>query len=356
MTQMNSATALTDRQQDVLQAIINTHITTADTVGSRTVAKNMGNRLSPASIRNVMSDLEEMGYVKQPHTSAGRIPTDLGYRVYVNNLMKTHVVKLEQRRWIEDHYEYGIKQIEDLLETTASLLSILTHYTAVVQLPKRDLETIKFVELVPLSGARVVVIIVTDTGNVRKHLALLPRDTTDAEREKLAHFMNDRFNGLSFAKARSALETLDSGSDALNEKLARLATELLADALDDDRPREIFLEGIENIFEEPEFKNIERLRPVLRVLDEKRRVNLLLEYCVPEDELNDIRISIGSENPFDDIRNCSVVASPYHIGDKMWGAIGVIGPTRMRYSLASSFVAFVADQLGLFLTKISGGS
>lgn len=353
---MNSATALTDRQQDVLQAIINTHITTADTVGSRTVAKNMGNRLSPASIRNVMSDLEEMGYVKQPHTSAGRIPTDLGYRVYVNNLMKTHVVKLEQRRWIEDHYEYGIKQIEDLLETTASLLSILTHYTAVVQLPKRDLETIKFVELVPLSGARVVVIIVTDTGNVRKHLALLPRDTTDAEREKLAHFMNDRFNGLSFAKARSALETLDSGSDALNEKLARLATELLADALDDDRPREIFLEGIENIFEEPEFKNIERLRPVLRVLDEKRRVNLLLEYCVPEDELNDIRISIGSENPFDDIRNCSVVASPYHIGDKMWGAIGVIGPTRMRYSLASSFVAFVADQLGLFLTKISGGS
>lgn len=353
---MNTAPALTDRQQDVLQAIINTHITTADTVGSRTVAKNMGNRLSPASIRNVMSDLEEMGYVKQPHTSAGRIPTDLGYRVYVNNLMKTHVVKLEQRRWIEDHYEYGIKQIEDLLETTASLLSILTHYTAVVQLPKRDLETIKFVELVPLSGARVVVIIVTDTGNVRKHLALLPRDTTDAEREKLAHFMNDRFNGLSFAKARSALETLDSGSDALNEKLARLATELLADALDDDRPREIFLEGIENIFEEPEFKNIERLRPVLRVLDEKRRVNLLLEYCVPEDELNDIRISIGSENPFDDIRNCSVVASPYHIGDKMWGAIGVIGPTRMRYSLASSFVAFVADQLGLFLTKISGGS
>jgi len=353
---MTTATPLTDRQQDVLQAIINTHITTADAVGSRTVAKNMGNRLSPASIRNVMSDLEEMGYVQQPHTSAGRIPTDSGYRVYVNNLMKIHVVKLEQRRWIEDHYEYGIKQIEDLLETTANLLSMLTHYTAVVQLPRKDLETIRLVELVPLSGSRIVVIIVTDTGNVRKQLALLPRDTTDAEREKLTHFLNDRLHGLSFAAARSVLESFDGESDPLNERLARLAAELLDEALADDRPREIFLEGIENIFEEPEFRNIEHLRPVLRVLDEKRRVNRLLEYCVPEDELTDIRICIGSENPLDDVRNCSIVASPYHIGNQMRGAIGVIGPTRMRYSLASSFVAFVANELGLFLTKMSGGS
>jgi heat-inducible transcriptional repressor len=270
--------------------------------------------------------------------------------------MKIHVVKLEQRRWIEDHYDYGIKQIEDLLETSASLLSILTHYAAVVQLPRKDLEKIRLVELVPLSGARIVVIIVTDAGNVRKQLALVPRDTTDAEREKLAHFLNDRLCGLSFAAARSLLKSFDSESDPLDERLACLAAELLDEALDDDRPQEVFLEGIENIFEEPEFRNIEHLRPVLRVLDEKRRVNRLLEYCISEDELTDVCICIGSENPLDDVRNCSIVASPYCIGDQMRGAIGVIGPTRMRYSLASSLVSFVADQLGLFLTKMSGGN
>ena len=162
---MNQFALLTERQQVILQTIVNTHVTTAEAVGSRTVAKKLGNRLSPASIRNVMSDLEDMGYVRQPHTSAGRIPTDSGYRIYVNTLMQIPEPALEHKRWIEGHYRSENKQIENLLELSAKILSMLTHYTALVQIPKVDEETIKRVQLVPLSSKKVVVVLVTSLGD-----------------------------------------------------------------------------------------------------------------------------------------------------------------------------------------------
>ncbi|UCD57055.1 MAG: heat-inducible transcription repressor HrcA [Candidatus Hydrogenedentota bacterium] len=351
---MKQGTVLTERHKDILQAIINTHIATAEAVGSRTVAKKMGFSLSPASIRNVMADLEEMGYVRQPHTSAGRVPTDSGYRLYVDVLMEIGEVQQEERRQIEQLYRARIEQVEDLMELSSRLLSILTHYTAVVQTPKMDTETIKHVEVVPLSSGKVLVMLVTNVGNVRKNVTILPRGITDSEIEQIAAFLNEKLYSLSFAAARSLLGSYDDSDNRLEGRLAGLALRVLG-VLAESEAREVYLDGRENIFDQPEFSDLERLRPVLRVFDEKSRLNELLECCMPEDEITEVCIRIGSENPLYDVRGCSIVASPYRVGGCTTGAIGVIGPTRMQYSRASSLVAFVANKLSLVLTELSGG-
>ncbi|RJP69747.1 MAG: heat-inducible transcription repressor HrcA [Candidatus Abyssobacteria bacterium SURF_17] len=352
---MKVAAPMNERQKDILQAIINTYITTAEAVGSRTVAKKIGYILSPASVRNVMSDLEEMGYVRQPHTSAGRVPTDTGYRCYVDSLMDAYEPDPEEQHRIEQFYQAKIKQIEDFMGVSSRLLAILTRYTAIVQTPKMDTERIKRVELVPLSSEKVLVILVTNVGDVKKNVAVLPMEMTGLEIEQLARFLNDKLDTLSLADARSLLGSFLDSEDVLDERLASLALEILEEVLSEEKPRDVYLDGMENIFDQPEFRNVDLVRPVLRVLDEKVRLNTLIEWCVAESDPAEVCIRIGSENPLDDVRSCSIVASPYRIGGRTTGAVGVIGPTRMHYSRVISLVALIADKLSHVLTEMSGG-
>jgi len=346
---------LTHRQEDILQTIVNTHIKTAAAVGSRTVAKTIDYALSPASVRNVMADLEEMGYVRQPHTSAGRIPTETGYRHYVDALMETYEVELEERRRIDELCRARIRCIEELLDLTSRLLSSATRYTAVVQTPATDMETIRRVELVPLSAGKVVAVLVTSTGDVRKHVAVLREDITDLEIERIAAFLNDRLCSLTFAEASAVMDSLSAADCPGGDEMADAARLTMDEALSADDDREVFLDGVENIFEQPEFKDLSRVRPVLKVFDERKALNELLEWRVPTGGTADVCIRIGSENLFDGVRTCSVVVAPYRVDGRTRGAVGVIGPTRMQYSRASSLVAFVADTLGHVLTEIRGG-
>jgi len=346
---------LTPRQEDILQTIVSTHITTAEAVGSRTVAKKIGYSLSPASVRNVMADLEEMGYVRQPHTSAGRVPTEIGYRLYVDDLMEMYEVVPEQQLWIERLYRSRIKQLEELFELSTNLLSIATHYTAVVQTPTTAAETIKRVDLVPLDARKVVAIIVTHTGEVRKCISAVPDDMMEYEIGRVEAFANEKLCSLAFSEALEMLDSIQDSDDAEDEKPAGLLKVLLEEILAEDDARDVFLDGVENIFDQPEFADLDLLRPVLSVLDKKRCLNELLECCILKGEATEVCIRIGSENPLDGIRSCSIVASPYRVGGRMSGAIGVIGPTRMEYSRASSLVAFVAGRLGSVLTEMCGG-
>ena len=308
-------------------------------------------------IRRVLSiHLEDMGYVRQPHTSAGRIPTETGYRHYVDALMETpQEVGLEEQRRIDEFYHARIRRIEELLELTTSLLSAATHYTAVVQTPAADTETIKRIELVPLASGKVVVIIVTNAAEVRKHVAVLPEETTDLEVERISAFLNEKLHSLTLSEAGAFLNSLDGSDCPGGERMADMARRSMENALSDDHARNVFLDGIEYIFEQPEFKELSRVRPILKVFDEKRRLNELLEYCIPDDAINDVCIRIGPENTLDDVRSCSVVVAPYRVDGRTKGAIGVIGPTRMQYSRACSLVAFVAGRLGHVLTEMRGG-
>ncbi len=351
---MSQKGILTDRQGVILQTIVNTYIMTAEAVGSRTVAESIGFILSPASVRNVMADLEAMGYVSQPHTSAGRVPTETGYRLYVNVLMEKQEIEREKQQWVEELYHSRIKEIEEILELSTKLLSILSHYTALVQTPALDVETIKRVNVVSLSPEKLVVILVSSNGSIRKRITILPQRISDSEIEALNSFLNEKICRLSFIEARALMESLEASSVLVDAKLADLARTVLEEMLVEDE-REILLDGRENIFDQPEFSDPNRLRPVIRVLDEKKQLNDLLECCMPEDETSDICIRIGSENRIDDARDCSIIASPYRIAGRTRGAIGVIGPTRMQYSRASSVVGFVADRLGHVLTEVCGG-
>ena len=345
---------LTDRQGRILQAIINTYITTAEAVGSRTVAKKMGFMLSPASVRNVMADLEDMGYVHQPHTSAGRIPTETGYRLYVNALMERQEIEREKQEMVDELYRSKIKQIEEILELSSRMLSLLSQYTAVVQMPAMDVETIRHVNLVPLSSTKVVVVLVSSNGNIIKRIAILSDDIEESEVDRLNAFLNEKICSLSFAAARSVIESLKDSTSIADKKLTSFAREIMDEVLAEDE-RDIYLDGIENIFDQPEFKDLSRLRPVIRVLDEKKHLNELLEFCMPADDVSGVYIRIGSENMLDDVRSCSIIVSPYRIGGRTRGAIGVIGPTRMQYSRASSVVGFMADKLGNVLTEMCRG-
>ena len=352
---MNESTCLSHRQENILQSIVNTHIRTAEAVGSRAIAKTMDYALSPASVRNVMADLEDMGYVCRPHISAGRIPTETGYRHYVDALMEIYKVESEEQHRINELYRARMERIEKILELTARLLSSATHYTAVVQTPAADAETIERVELVPLSSGKVVAIIVTSAGAVRKRVAPMREGTTDLEIQHIAAFLNENLYSLTFAQASALMDSFDESSCPGGDGMAYTARQAMDEALSEANDRDVFLDGVGNIFDQPEFRELNSVRPVLRVFDEKRNLNELLEYCVPSDKVDEVHIRIGSENPLDGVKSCSIVASPYCVDGRTRGVVGVIGPTRMQYSRASSFVAFVAERLGCVLTEMCGG-
>ena len=352
---MSETKPLSRRQEQILQSIVNTHIRTAETVGSRTVAKTMDNALSPASIRNVMADLEDMGYVCQPHRSAGRIPTEAGYRHYVDALMETYEVELVERRRFDDMYLSRLRRIEEILDLTTRALSTATHYTAVVQRPASSAETIERVSLVPLTSGKVVAVIVTNTGDVRKRVAELREDVSDIEIERVAAFLNDRLRSLTFYEASELLDSTNESNCPGGGDMADMARRTMNEALCEDEGPDVFLNGVENIFDQPEFKDLSSVRPVLKVFDEKRGLNELLACAAPADDAKSAHIRIGSENPLDGVKSCSVVASSYHVDGRASGGVGVIGPTRMRYSRTSSLVTFVAERVGRVLTEICGG-
>jgi heat-inducible transcriptional repressor len=263
-------------------------------------------------------------------------------------------VEFEEQRRINEQYNARVERIEKILTLTAKLLSDATHYTAVVQTPAADAETIERVELVPLSSGKVVAILVTNTGTVRKQVAPLREGTTDNEIEHIAAFLNENLYSLTFAQASALMDSYDKSRYPGGEEMAGFAQKAMDEALSEINDRDVFLDGVQNIFDQPEFREINSVRPVLQVLDEKRSLNELLDCCVSNDEANDVYIRIGSENPLDGVKRCSVVASPYRVDGSTRGVVGVIGPTRMQYSRASSFVAFVAEKLGRVLTEICG--
>jgi len=269
--------------------------------------------------------------------------------------MEKHRVEAEEQRRINEQYRARMERIETILELTARLLSSATHYTAVVQTPAADAERIERIELIPLSSGKVVAIIVTNIGAVRKQVASMREGTTDLEIEHIAAFLNRHLHALTFAQACELMDSLDESSCPGGDTMANLAKQAMDEALSEIDDRDVFLDGVENIFDQPEFKELNSVRPVLRVFDKRRDLNELLKYCVPSDDADEVHIRIGSENRLDGVKRCSIVASPYRVDGCTRGVVAVIGPTRMQYSRASSLVAFVAERLGYVLTEMCGG-
>lgn len=344
------------RGQIILSAIINEHLISGEPVGSKTIADKFANAsgLSSATIRNVMGDLEEMGYLEQPHTSAGRIPTDAGYRFYVDNLMGVLSISNEDIRVISD--EFGLKELETadtpdrLMERTSQLLSALSNNVGIVVSPSLANDRLQHIEFVNLSDNRVLVIVVSAPNIVHNKIIRLKISFSNDELDRTARYLNTEFSGKSLAEIRAAIMSLMHEEKALFDKLLQTAVILCSQSIEDEEDNlgEIFIDGTSNILSKSDFADLERLRELLRTIGEKTRLMQILNECVMRDAAaqGNVQVVIGSENSSPSFQDCTLITAPYRIGDSSaMGTLSVLGPTRIEYARMISIVSYVARVL-----------
>lgn len=338
---------LITRRNRILAAIIQSYIDTAEPVASLTVCRRERTGLSSATIRNVMAELEKMDLIWQPHPSAGRIPTEKGYRYYVNSLMQTRELNQDEKEEVESTYRDHREQLEVIIEKTSRLLSSVTRYVGVILLPSLKVSTFKELKLVPLEGRKILVVLVTSSGLIRSSLFEAEEEISPAELAKISRFINSEFSGLSFSRMQERLRPRLTAENDPFFYLRKQACRILERSRLLSRNEEIFLEGTSYIAEQPEFKELSRLKKVLKALEDKGQLRLLLTRDL---ELPGVKIRIGGENRSKMMEDCTVVTASYCTRQRALGSLGVIGPMRMTYSQVVSLVNYVARTLTNFIS------
>lgn len=344
---------LSDREQLILQAVVHTYITTAEAVGSRVIVRRYGLDLSPASVRNVMSDLEEAGYLKQLHTSSGRVPTDRGYRYYVDYLMRVQELTLAERERIEREFEKKLTDAEQVMRQTSQLLALVSHQTGIVEAPPAGEAFVRHIELLPVSTDRVAALIADSFGRVRTVLVAPDGGVQSEELQRLSRFLNDTFVGVAVDRLASSIQGTLGGLVDEQRRMAERALEVL-ELLPPYGRGQLFLEGATQLFEQPEFRDVDRAREVFSLLDEQDRLIELLRSGLAEDGTQRPAVLFGSEAHGPGLDGISVVTSPYYVDDTPVGVVGVLGPRRMPYSKLTAVVGYTADLFSRFLTRLAG--
>lgn len=342
------------RGQVILTAIINEHFVTGEPVGSKVLSERFANAsgLSSATIRNVMGELEEMGMLEQPHTSAGRVPTDKGYRFYVDNLLGVLSISNDDLRLIGD--EYGLNQLDAetpdrLMERTSHLLSALSNNVGIVVSPSLASDRLQHIEFVNLSDNRILVVLVSAPNIVHNKIIRLSVAFTKDELERTANYLNAEYVGKSLAEIRAEILGLMHEEKTLFDKLLQTAVILCSESIEDeDAAGEVFVDGTSNILTKKDFADLERLRELLHTIGERSRLMQILTECIERDSgaKGDISVVIGSENRTPSLQNCTLISAPYRIGNSSAvGTLSVLGPTRIEYARMISIVSYVARTL-----------
>lgn len=338
---------LGDRKRLILQAIIEDYINTAEPVGSRTISKKYLTNTSPATIRNEMADLEDMGYIEQPHTSAGRIPSDKGYRMYVDNMMGQQSVDQGQYDMVKKQFNDTLGEIDRMIKHASKLLSQMTQYTSIITTPQVKKTALKHVQLIKINSATVLAVIITDAGIVKNSVLHTIGDVPNETLERIGRFLNEKLCGMYVEDiAELVLQEIPDSQKGYKEIIEQVLPELINTLIYSDTV-EIYHDGAANILNLPEFNDISKARSFLNTLEEKE-----LLFNVLKDSQEDINVSIGSENKYEQLQNCSLITATYKLNGKVIGSIGVIGPTRMEYSKVISVVDCMTNNLSDILTKI----
>jgi heat-inducible transcriptional repressor len=321
--------SLTERERKVLELILNAYIGSAEPVGSRTLSKLLNNRWSSATIRNVMADLEEQGFLFKPHVVAGRIPTGKAFRYYVNSLLIPRGLGKRELQILEELFKHRYTYTEQIMEDASRALASLGQYAGIVVEPKVNTMHFKEIEFVKLSGRTVLVLFVTSAGMVHSRLVLTEEELDPELLASMRSYMNERCEGMPFFSLRTQIFE-DMRRD--RENFSRLLTRVL-DALDTivqtDDERELYLEGTSRIIGVPEFSDIRRLRELFQAFEKKEKLLQLLDQSL-EDE--GIHVIIGAETGVKEMRDVSIITSTYRVGSRQLGVLGVMGPVRMNYS------------------------
>jgi len=338
---------LDDRGAQVLRLVVEDYIETAEPVGSRTISKRMSQGLSPATIRNIMADLEEMGYLCQPHTSAGRIPTGAGFRYYVNYLLTRRQLASSDRDLLRKVGEAEVAGADDVLRNASRLLSTLSRHACVVVVSRFSHQALRSISLLRAASDKILLVAVLQGGWVQHRLIEDEPGLTTDELEKINAYLNDMAVGLTLPQLRVKILNEMRREKARYDSLMRRALLLGSKAIADSLPGEVYIEGRANILEQPEFvEDVQKLKRILHAFEEKGTILRLLDSALESDA---IQVSIGSENPVEELPEISVVSSGYHQGEAAMGSIGLIGPVRMDYSRVIPLVEYTARLLSSIL-------
>lgn len=329
-----------DRKIKILEAIINDYIKTGEPVGSRTIAKNHDLGVGSATIRNEMSDLEEMGYLEQPHTSAGRIPSSKGYRLYVDSMMDKPILSKEEDLKIKEYVlNSAMLEVNKIVKNASELLSELTHLTCVVKTPSMSMSTLKSIQIVRMDDQNLLAVIVTDGGLIKNQIIRVNEAPSVEVLSGINKILNQRLVHLSIEEINlEVINNLKLDLHGYDEVFNAMLPALYQCLKEDDTSR-VFMEGTTNIFNYPEYNDIEKAKQILSLLHNK---DCVVELIEPE---SDITIKIGDENYIPEAKDCSVISAEYSLGDSAKGTIGLIGPRRINYSKVIAIMAQVMKEL-----------
>ncbi|TEB07231.1 Heat-inducible transcription repressor HrcA [Pelotomaculum schinkii] len=341
-----------DRKQKVLLAIVHDYIATAEPVGSRTIAKKFRLGVSPATIRNEMADLEEQGYIEQPHTSAGRVPSEQGYRYYVDYLMQKHDLSAEEEDLIRSEFDIKVKDIGQVIQKTGQLLSQLTHYTAMVLTPSIGTSRFKHIQLVSMNPTQAMVVVVMDNGTLHHRLIDIPESISTDDMETISRILNAKLRGLTNENIKLTLVKEIYFELARHKHILDLAMELLEDSLTMKSEDKIYLGGVFNMLNQPEFHNVEKVKTLLSILEQEK---LLYGLMTGEEQDVGVTVRIGGEIKNKEIKECSMVTAAYSVAGRKMGSMGVLGPTRMEYAKVISVVDFMTKNLSQALERMMKG-
>jgi heat-inducible transcriptional repressor len=349
-TDTSSSAMPSERAREILRALVEQYIRDGQPVGSRTLARASGMNLSAATIRNVMADLEDLGFVASPHTSAGRVPTAKGYRFFVDTLVRLRPLAFNEISQLQHQLaEDATGDAKAAAATASSALSALTSMAGVVTLPRQRTLTLRQIEFLPLSSHRVLAILVVNDSEVQNRILSMNRDYSESELRRAANYLNDNFTGRDLRDIRGlVLEDLRTTRETMNQLMIDAVT-IAQRALDlGAEGAELVLSGETRLMEFAELSDVEKLRQLFEAFGQQREILQLLDRSIAADG---VHIYIGEESGYRILDECSIVAAPYRVNDQIVGVLGVIGPTRMAYERVIPIVDITARLLGSALNS-----
>ena len=341
------------RKMNILRAIVDDYILTAAPVGSRTLSKRDDIELSPATIRNEMSDLTELGFLEQPHTSAGRIPSEKAYRLYVSNIMDRAKLTDDEAEYIKAHLQRRVSEVGDVIKETARMLSGITKYTSIVQMPHLKNARLKHISLIPVTVGSALAVVVTNSGATNSTMLNVPSGITSDHLEKITSLMNERLAGYKLVDVQKTLLPM------LREEVGEQADSVAAmlGSLSDDIDRQDYeVVGAANMLDYPEYSDVSKARSFLTELERGE----IFKEVLSDGSGVELTVRIGAENDNPELKDCSVITICYRVGGEQVGSMAVIGPTRMDYEKVVAVLKCMSESLssvlsGMLLSSPDGG-
>ncbi len=332
--------ALDDRKKRILQAVVQDYITSAEPVGSRTLARKYDLGVSAATIRNEMADLEMLGYLEHIHTSSGRVPSSKGYRLYVDTLLPVQPMTEQEKDTINKWYQSKVQQVDQVFQETAKIISRMTRNVSLVLAPQISTAAFRCMQFLPLDDHRVIAVLMTDAGFVENRIMEMPPGATFEDFQRMAKVINETLAGHTLGAIQGgSLKKIEKeiGDSGLYES----AMHLIDKALDSQKRERLYLGGTTEMLEQPEFHNVDKVKELLVMLEKDQLMKDILKAHLGDG----LTVSIGQENEYSGIKDCSIITATYHLDGELLGSMAVLGPTRMEYGRTMSLLNYMNQNL-----------